>query len=424
MLNIFLDTNVFLHLKPLGELPPKEIHEGEFQFWVPNKVIEELDRHKDSSESKLKRRARSALKLIEGLEAGPTKLNNGIALNWFQHDPLDSWDTWGLDKTRGDDIIIATILTFMDANQGVKVALLTRDSAIRMRAGRFGVTKLPTRPEHEQPEEPDSDKKEIERLKHELLKQQIRQPKLTATMIERGKYLQPAHLVVHHSSAKHFDEGGIKKLIQKEEADLNFFTETMFFQGIGHSSLFMPSAAAQSDYNARAREYLKKFKFFLEKTVNPYFQRQALTVPVQLALLNGGTSSATNVDIRLIFPIGLVGTTPPQEPTAPERPVRPTSALDRSRNPTAFGPNRFLQTPHIKLLKDGDASMRALRSGGIEVSFNFPEIKHHENGTCETIFLTFPSVAQAKSFRIQYEITCRELVDKTIGSLDVLVEVK
>ncbi len=116
--NIFIDTNCFIHLRDIKDLPWREIYPDatSLNIYVAPVVISELDKHKVSSRKRLRDRSRAALNLIERassnegmcltLRTSPININLVIA----DGHPVD-WATYPqLDSSRQDDHLIAAAL--------------------------------------------------------------------------------------------------------------------------------------------------------------------------------------------------------------------------------------------------------------------------------------------------------------------------
>ncbi len=426
MLKIFVDTNIFLHFKALGEISAKEIADEPFELWIPNKVIAELDKQKDGVDQKLKRRARTALNLIEKLEDGALSLPNGVVLNWYQDDPKLNWEEKGLNKDISDDLIIATMITFKERFSGDEIGLLSNDTGIRMKIKRHGIRKILPNPMHLLPEEPDLLKKELEELKRAALAEQNRKPIFEVVLLRSGSSVIPAKLEVNYSRRKQIPPSGFDAFIAEMTK--------------GHKPI--PEAASPYDltafrievamgltiekrksYNSAIKIYPEKLRQYL-KDVNSYQERVALTVPIELQLLNKGGKPAGNVDVKFTLPFRGISMEVAKEPQLPPEPKKPAGNLLFDDSIAHLQAPDFSHIFENSKINSGGPNLVKNKDQSCDVSENFTEIKHHHHENIDRFYLTFPSVDAAKSFNIKYEITCREFAEKINGQIDIQVIVQ
>lgn len=115
---IFVDTNCFIHLRDLKDLPWGALFSDArwIDIVVAPIVIEELDRFKDDRNGRRRDRARSALNLIEAastqsgfrllLKETPIKISLRIA-----NQPRVDWGNLPLlDSARSDDQLVASVI--------------------------------------------------------------------------------------------------------------------------------------------------------------------------------------------------------------------------------------------------------------------------------------------------------------------------
>jgi hypothetical protein len=139
---VVLDTNVLLHYVPPAQIPwPDVMGVAEVRLIVPLRVIEELDAKKYAQRSDLAGRARALLPQLEAaLESGgaPGALRDGVTIEV----PLD---TGPRERPADADTEILNTCKEIQGLTGRPVALVTADTAMRIRAEAYGlrVERLP-----------------------------------------------------------------------------------------------------------------------------------------------------------------------------------------------------------------------------------------------------------------------------------------
>jgi hypothetical protein len=142
---LFIDTNSFLQVRDLKDIPWKELIPGVdiIDVMVAPRVIEELDNHKNSANQRRRDRARLALQLIEKASLEP-----GLALVMrakpilvrlvISTAPRFDWNAHpNLDPAKPDDQLVAEALSF-----GRGASVFSHDTGPRIRARVAGIGSL------------------------------------------------------------------------------------------------------------------------------------------------------------------------------------------------------------------------------------------------------------------------------------------
>lgn len=143
---VFVDTNAFIQLRDLKDIPWKELFPSaeRISIMVARSVIQELDKHKVSTNSRRRNRARSALKQIDQASAASDRsivLREApihISLTVPRRIKPDWKELSDLDQSDPDDQLVAAAYTY--ANGSI---LLSHDSGPRISARDVG---LPAHP--------------------------------------------------------------------------------------------------------------------------------------------------------------------------------------------------------------------------------------------------------------------------------------
>ncbi|MFC3182077.1 PIN domain-containing protein [Cypionkella sinensis] len=184
---IFVDTNCFLHLRDLKDLPWKEIFPNvtELDIFVAPIVIDELDRLKTEKNDRIRKRCRAALKMIEEasrnvgmrleLKVVPFRVNIVVAVA-----PPVSWSLYPkLDVNRPDDQLIASALT--EPLEGPPT-LLSFDTGPLIRARSVNLHAISSPENWGLPAQQDESEKKISRLEAELKEAKANWPLIDARL--------------------------------------------------------------------------------------------------------------------------------------------------------------------------------------------------------------------------------------------------
>jgi hypothetical protein len=180
---LFTDTNAFLQVRDLKDLPWRDLFPGvqAIDVMVAACVIEELDKHKTGTNQRRRDRARLALSLIEKasresdltlvLKDKPVRVRIVIArappFNWAAHPSLD--------PSRPDDRLVAEAISF-----GNGAMAFSHDTGPRIRARIANVQAHEPPAEWLLPLEQTDDQRKITKLERDLEQALSRTPKIVA----------------------------------------------------------------------------------------------------------------------------------------------------------------------------------------------------------------------------------------------------
>jgi len=180
---IFTDTNGFIQVRDLKDIPWRELFPGvdAVDVMVASCVIEELDEFKTGSNQRRRDRARLALSLIER-----ASLQDGLALT-IRESPVHvriviytapelDWSKYpSLDPASADDRLVAAALSFGNGS-----VVFSHDTGPRIRARIAGVEAYKPIDAWMLPPEATDDQKKIGRLERELELARQRHPNIVA----------------------------------------------------------------------------------------------------------------------------------------------------------------------------------------------------------------------------------------------------
>ncbi|HEV7340531.1 MAG: hypothetical protein JNM03_02385 [Sphingopyxis sp.] len=167
-------------------------------------------------------------------------------------------------------------------------------------------------------------------------------------------------------------------------------------------------------YNRHVQAYYASYARFLEKRVD--FERLRLrSFQVNLRLENNGTLPATDIDVDIYFPEGIVlydddekFAAEPEPPEAPPlRPMGPGTAIIRHVGidiPTSLNPGWMLRSTRVHPTER-------------RVTFSADELKHNHSLTFDSFVISFATAEDIKSFEAEFEITANEPIDPITGTV-------
>jgi hypothetical protein len=180
---LFVDTNGFLQVRDLKDIPWTDLFPSirAVDVMVAPRVIEELDKHKTSTNQRRRDRARLALRLIESASLEPdlalvvrdkpirvrVVISTALRLDWAEYPTLDS--------SKPDDQLVAEAISF-----GNGAAILSHDTGPRIRARIAKIESFSPPDTWLLPIEQTDDQRKISKLERDLEQALSRFPKIVA----------------------------------------------------------------------------------------------------------------------------------------------------------------------------------------------------------------------------------------------------
>lgn len=302
-LTVFVDTNCFLHLRDLKDLPWRKLFPGVSRICIAIApvIVDELDRHKEDPSNRRRRdRARLALRDIdtasEATEVGMElrASDPSVRLIVPHGSPVD-WTAFpSLDPARADDQLVAAAASFPDP----QTALLSVDSGPRIKARRLKIT-APTPPQDWRlPEQPDDPSRELAKVSEALHRLQATKPSLTVDVLDltdEGERRQTVSVLpaLSHATRRRLDAAVAARFpTQDVQATTNLPFATSGFM----SGEISPSDIAV--YRADHRAFLAAQAEDL-KTLHVRASWAQMFVPIVVVLENTSAVTAQRLHLRL-----------------------------------------------------------------------------------------------------------------------------
>ena len=434
MLYCYLDTNIFHEFKPITEINwVKELGTSEVCLVVTSIVVQELDKHKSGGNNRLKKRAKKWTAFLETLDITiDNEIRQNVTLRLDLAEPKDgTFDKHNLSTSVADDRLLAKALEFEMPNEGDIVAVVSYDSAVRLKARGYNLV-VPTLSEDYRLEyEPDPVMQELKELRIENQRLQNTQPTLKIGFLSDDATI---------SHIKHVSLRFMEDLISNEEIEAKlkqkfkelkyrpqtFTDKTSPLYGTPLPDPFV-TAADIEEYNAALRSWLNLDyrNYLIEDSLYWTFENQS--IDIALALENSGSVPAENIEIVLqISDCRKVFNEPPLCPSQP--------ISSKPDSPQSVAHSRILESSFSKAFR---AARQSFESGvqpsvkhrftidnvGMkQVSLSLQKLMHHRTINLEEYFLIvdrpnrFPHCVT-----IEYEVIAENMIDRVTGELKIII---
>jgi len=427
----FVDTNVLLHFPPIDQINWTDLLGArKIILVITSVVIRELNKHKDAPISpKLRDRATSILRrLYEYSEQeGVVEVRDNVELQFHTHEPLLNFASEGLAREIPDDYLVATVLGFSRKFPKLKVAVITNDLGLKLKAQAYGIRTLRPPDDMRLPDEVDPGHKRIRELEERvrLLQLQIPDLKLVFRSKEdRIHYILKADINLT-PEVLNWRLTRLRKKFPK-------MVKPNWYSGADSQAGTIPPSGFD-DYNRALDLFFSDYERYLPRLQN-YFNQKRRTIQLNIWAFNIGSCPAKDADIFMRFPDDIdVFTKLPGRPEMPRPPETPGSRAEAKGsvglNTIMWSGAHFVTQPSFDQQLSGvqyvpglDARTSRVTVEDNVVRMHVAEAKHKLLTSVDTIYVMFRSHAQAHSFTVDYDIYCANIPDMQAGKLHVIVE--
>lgn len=337
---VFLDTNLFLHYRPLSEVDWCPLFRTTaVELAIAPVVTRELEKQKTLSPSrKLRDRASTALKLLRKYLANP-QVRDGVTLQFLVNEPTaDFAASRALNLQIEDDRLIGTLLLFREGNPDTRCVLVTGDLSLTVKAHPCQIEVLALEESLLLPNEPDPVEKKNKQLEAELLRYKSREPALTLLfadgkgharfrIVSPGNTLDPeaeiqSKLAVAKNNCQPVDLKPPREAGAPPAADSPLSQIAALFEGFQSMG-----REFYEDYNARVAAYHRAYEKYLRDAL-AFKTLAARTIKLDLILENRGTCPAEDIHVLMHFPDGCALYDERDPPKAPEEPEVPSKEIN------------------------------------------------------------------------------------------------
>ena len=294
---LVLDTNIYLHYKDFEQIDWNSLFGGDVTICLPQRVLEEVDKHKDQSRGKLQKRARKLSARFSEilLQNATTK----VPVKVMDNPPSTAFDDPQYHKEIADDWIILSALH--SSQDFANVVIVSGDNGILLKAKRHGLGFYKMPEEFLLADEPSEEEKEIKRLKQQITKYENRRPAPEVVFRDETQLLtieKPEFIDVNAEMERYQDE--LKRSHPYESMAEEPKEATDYL--LGRRELRTYNTAEQKqEYNKELDEYFKKKTRYKELQLKRQLMLQRF-FKLELWLINGGTASLGDTTIFVTFP--------------------------------------------------------------------------------------------------------------------------
>jgi len=410
-MDIILDTNIVLHFRRIDELDWCDLAKvSSCSIVVTPVLMRELELNKfQNPNARLRERAKGAVLWIGKLlgNEDPIQLREGVRLVFDEHEPLIDFAQHQLSRNMPDDHLIASALDW-GRRSGNKIAIATDDTGLALKLRSRPIQCLSPAEEWRLPDAIDAERAEIRDLKRELERERNRRPKLVVQ----------------------FDGGGTKISVSPEplespptldsvRAQLPPMTFDEYTRADDRTELGVRSYSRDpvDQYNRELEVFFTEYAAYLGR-YETWAEREKRTIELGFVLGNVGASPASNIDIKLSFPINVeimavdAGPDEPAEPEPPSRPHPRSRAISMVRMAALGVPLTAVNIP-----REGQPEISRDK---VHADYSVRALKHDCAFELEPLLVRFADTAAMKPFSIQVTITCNE-TDRVADKLTVLL---
>lgn len=428
-MQVFADTNIYLHFQPLDCLDLAEVFgPGDHVVVISRITLHELDEQKTAGRtSKLRDRARTALKNIERWTQQGAHLRNGLTVSYSSDFPQLDYATHGLNPLWGDDVLLATALQYRENNPTLDVAILTEDTGVRLKAKQLGLQVFPPRDEWRLPSEPDPLETENRELLRRIADIEAPLPTLVVSLAgsEGGdafeRFILPIPPTpVDQAVASKMDEVRAKyPPLSPAPPSIPGGVPASVASALKSLSGISPSEYDR--YNKGLDPFFAEYERYL-RALWDVRELQSRMIVFKVEIANTGSGPAEDVDIHLHFPDGfLLGELDEliDVPVAPSPPARPRSLAD------SLAAGAFPRVPaHLLSPSIGARMPRAFsikQTKSYDVRDHFGRIKQGSTVHLPEMAAIFHTREAAESFACDYRLQPVNLPAPVVGKLHFVV---
>jgi len=333
-IELFLDTNIFLHYPPIKEIEWLKMCECEnVNLILCMQVIHELDEKK--SDTLLSRRASKSIKEIDSIHSSDKIVSDNVILNIFNYEIKKEDFPEMLSFESKDDRIVYTVKKYIETTGLNKVYICSEDYGMKLRCRANGIECIePERSTRLQNPRTELEKKYDDiAIKYKKIKENL--PVLNLILKKQDTSDGCSTLSFNITN---IDESiDIDAKLEEEKTALKIppspgsKSASSNFSSIQISGSQYLNSDKQfyTKYISKIDEYLDKFRKYLDD-LNSFRKEMIKSIKFIATIENNGSAPASNVDVYLEFPPILAWIKVEKEiigkrPAFPKRPERPTS---------------------------------------------------------------------------------------------------
>ena len=419
---VFIDTNIALHFKRPDQVDWLKLTGADKVVLVAAPIIlRELEKQKVSHKSqKLRERADNYIKWLDKfMEEPETEVRSNVTWLFLPYEPQIDFSGERLSENIADDQLIASVL-YYSRQSGAHPIVAVADTGLKVKLKSRNIDVLVLPDDQRLPVEPDPIERENEKLRKKITRLESRMPKLSIAF-EGGVQ----HQVLHARDPKSYKVKSLEQIKEEYpfksrsgERDLSPSLSNFHAieQGIIDERI--------STYNQQLRKYFSDYQKYFDLFAD-WKEEICMYHALKLVISNDGTAPASNVDVELYFPEGVVPVDKDDIPEKPKLPVAPKqkegltvqdvrgfgnfdvvrSAIERSNRLTAH------------LLGESDVDLDEN-----SICISYLKLKHGFRKISDPLIFRFVSRDAVGAFKFSYRLSADEVPDAVEDDLHIRID--
>lgn len=281
-----------MHYKVFDGMPwASIIGDANFCFVISQKVFDEIDKHKDSSNIRRKKRARSInrilLKYLDG-----EKIKN-LELKFCPNPSRKATERDDFDNSSSDEFIVFSAFEFKIGENDSKL-IISHDGGMKLRASKVGIKVIIPEDKFQLSEEPTEEEIELKKTKKELelYKNRASLPEILFGDQTEVLYIEHVELPLIDDEVSEYRTELIDKFPHKD------FVHPSPLYGAG---VFDSPNPQVFKYNSAIDSYIEKMcDIYSNRLMDKYLE--SAIKPISFVVANSGTARTGNLVMTLCFP--------------------------------------------------------------------------------------------------------------------------
>lgn len=413
---LVLDTNVYLHYVDFEQIDWKSLLNDDVTVCVPQRVFEEIDKHKDLNKGKIQRKAkRLSARFSAIFLQGVTPR---VPVEVLSHPLATAFDDPQYHKEISDDWIILSALHSSFDNAAL--IIVSGDNGILLKAKQHGLGYFLMPDDLLLAEESSEEEKEIKQLRQQLAKYENRLPdpkvefegETSLLTIEKPQFINiKAELAAYEMELK-------ASLSYQPLTDAPSSSNISYLFG-SVTQLAYSTIEQRQEYNKELDEYFEKKLRQKELHLDQQFMEQRFR-KLSFILANVGTAPLGDTTVFLTFPpeVNLYS----QKSKVTVRAEDPAEPVLKNSINTMGGNFVSLQYGHQQKKED-------IEIWSVKKTLDHQEFKYFSNRLTHRMCLhldnkedIYIDIGQCGNFAIKWVIIDSELIDPIQGELHVVIK--
>jgi len=403
--HVFVDANVMLHFNALNGLDWCAVCDAQtVVLHVTQPLLAELNKIKDSGpHPAIRERAKATLRQLKSLYAGEKgSLPANVRVQFSEISP-DVAEFAGLNPYVGDDLLLATVLSFKKSFPDEEVFVATDDDGfgLLVKCGHWNLRVVEPPEILRFPAATDKRDDQLRRLREENEKLRNAGPRVRLHFA--GNEAAKLEFSLKQTDVDS-EAGSMTKRLRENYPDLQATLPTPGMPDLDLRQAMNTPEAVQK-YNSSLKEFFNR----CQKPIRDFVERRSRTIFFSVSVKNTGSAPAENLSVKLHFPDGFVLSKKEKWdrnktkgfPSPPEKPDHVFTSLAELSNPAH---DLGLMRPHYSV---PGPELSIDKTGSYDVAFTHPKLRQGDTAPLAEFALTFEK--GPFSFEVPYQIVADNL---------------